>query len=92
MLKGYLILFILIFICSCKCNKFNDRNELIVHYSKSKDTVYIYDNDAGKKYQKECLRSKSNKFTVLFSCTDKKGKTRPPLYQKKFWKTHISSQ
>lgn len=84
------LLVVLIF--SCKCKQFASEDELIVHYSKGKDTLYVYDNKAGKKIQKEYLIEKCKEVVVLFSCTDENGHLRPPSFQKKFWYGYIVKQ
>lgn len=87
------IFFILIvFLYSCKCKDFGRADKLIVHYSKYKDTIYIYDNPMGKKVYREYILNKCPEVAILFCCVDEKGKLRSPAYQKKIWDKYIAKQ
>jgi hypothetical protein len=77
---------------SCKCKQFASDDKLIVHYSKGRDTMYVYDNKAGKKMCQDYFNDNCKELVVLFCCTDINGNLRSPSFQKKIWFNYIVNQ
>lgn len=92
MIKYIFSILIIVLITSCRGKQFASDNQLIVHYSKGRDTLYVYDNKAGKRTQKEYFRDNCKEVVILFCCTDERGNLRPPAFQKKFWYGYIVKQ
>ena len=77
---------------SCKCKQFASEDKLIVHYSKWRDTMYVYENKAGKKMRQDYFNDNCKELVVLFCCTDINGNLRSPSFQKKIWFSYIVNQ